>query len=252
VPDICTPICIIFVGSHKPSHEWLKTKAKPLVVRRERVCRATTSEEQEMLTSRYEHPEDRSENNDHEETAFENAVVTDVDGDASSNQLRAAAVRHVKEKGRGHIKIPHDSRPVNEFFNPDLIYPTLYPYGMGGFEDHRRELEVPASLKRHVKHLFNMSDRRFQEHRSFMFTVFNILQRRAILLHKHKSKGAKFRLCGGYIKHDLGGYYPNYRVAHGDAKSFQNEDERKVLQLLKEVNVCEVRIKAWVRRHRAA
>lgn len=26
-------------------------------------------------------------------------------------------------------------------------------------------------------------------------------------------------------------------VAHGDAKSFQNEDERKVLQLLKEVNL---------------
>ena len=40
VPDICTPICIIFVGSHKPSHEWLKTKAKPLIVCRERVHKA--------------------------------------------------------------------------------------------------------------------------------------------------------------------------------------------------------------------
>ena len=27
------------------------------------------------------------------------------------------------------------------------------------------------------------------------------------------------------------------RVAHGDAKSFENEDENKVLQLLKEVNM---------------
>jgi hypothetical protein len=37
VEDVCTPICVIFVGSHKPSHEWLKTQAKPLIVRRERV-----------------------------------------------------------------------------------------------------------------------------------------------------------------------------------------------------------------------
>jgi len=143
-----------------------------------------SSEAQEMLTSRYEHPEDHSERNNHEETAFENVVVTDIDGDASSNQLQAAAMCHVKEKGRGYIEIPYDSKPVNEFFNPDLfpmIYPTLYPYGIGGFEDSHRE--VPVSLKRHVKHLFNMSDRRFQEHHSFMFTVFNILQRRAILLH---------------------------------------------------------------------
>ena len=137
VPDICTPICIIFVGSHKPSHEWLKTKAKPLIVRRERVCKALEwlqshnplyadieidyltlqtfpeedilpyhiehlqpagSEEQEMLTSQYEHPEDHSDKEDRE-TAFENVVVTDVDGDASSNQLQVAVVHHVKEKG---------------------------------------------------------------------------------------------------------------------------------------------------------
>ena len=111
-------------------------------------------------------------------------MVTDVDGSASSNQLHAAAMRHVKEKGGGYIEVPHDSKPVNEFFNPALfpmIYPTLYPYGSGSFEDSCRG--VCVSLKRHVKHLFNLQDKRFQEHYSFMFTVFNILQRRAILLH---------------------------------------------------------------------
>ncbi|KJA13612.1 hypothetical protein HYPSUDRAFT_110312, partial [Hypholoma sublateritium FD-334 SS-4] len=37
VEDICTPICVILVGSKKPSKEWLREKASPLVVRRERV-----------------------------------------------------------------------------------------------------------------------------------------------------------------------------------------------------------------------
>jgi len=33
VAEICTPICMIVVGAHKPSNEWLKTRAKPLIVR---------------------------------------------------------------------------------------------------------------------------------------------------------------------------------------------------------------------------
>ena len=38
--DIITPICVVFVGAEPPSKEWLRTKAKPLIVRRERVRRA--------------------------------------------------------------------------------------------------------------------------------------------------------------------------------------------------------------------
>ncbi|KAG1851019.1 hypothetical protein C8R48DRAFT_570806, partial [Suillus tomentosus] len=87
------------------------------------------------------------------ETMFENVVVTDVDGNASANELRAAAVRHIKNKGGGYVQIPHDPQPVNEFFDPNLfpmIYPTLFPYGLGGFEDHLRP--EPLSIKRHIKH----------------------------------------------------------------------------------------------------
>ncbi|KAG2361132.1 hypothetical protein BDR07DRAFT_1187213, partial [Suillus spraguei] len=85
---------------------------------------------------------------------FENFVVTDVDGNVSANQLHAAAVRHIKNKGGGYVQIPHDPVPVNEFFDPDLfpmIYPTLFPFGLGGFEDHLHT--EPLSIKRHVKHL---------------------------------------------------------------------------------------------------
>ncbi len=52
---------------------------------------------------------------------FQNVVITDVDANASSNELRAAAIRHIKKKGGGYIQIPHDPSPVNKFFNPELF-----------------------------------------------------------------------------------------------------------------------------------
>ncbi|KAI9064819.1 hypothetical protein FKP32DRAFT_1569157, partial [Trametes sanguinea] len=88
------------------------------------------------------------------EVPFHKVVLTDVDGNAPANQLRAAAIRHVKQKGGGYVEMPHLQQPVNEFFNPSLfpmIYPTLFPYGIGGFEDKARTR--PLSLKRHVRHL---------------------------------------------------------------------------------------------------
>ncbi|THV00096.1 hypothetical protein K435DRAFT_657773, partial [Dendrothele bispora CBS 962.96] len=71
---------------------------------------------------------------------FESVVVTDVDGNASANELRAAAMSHVK-KGGGYVQVAHENVPANEFYNPDLfpmIYPTLFPYGVGGFENSKR------------------------------------------------------------------------------------------------------------------
>lgn len=69
---------------------------------------------------------------------FERVVITDVDGHAPMNELNAAAIRHMKSKGGGYIQVPHDPEPVNEFVNPTLfpmIYPSLFPYGLGGFEN---------------------------------------------------------------------------------------------------------------------
>ncbi|KAJ7855232.1 hypothetical protein B0H13DRAFT_1507164, partial [Mycena leptocephala] len=38
--EIITPICVIFVGSKPPTAEWLREKAKPLTVRKEKVIAA--------------------------------------------------------------------------------------------------------------------------------------------------------------------------------------------------------------------
>ncbi|KAF8202891.1 hypothetical protein BJ912DRAFT_800731, partial [Pholiota molesta] len=188
--DVLTPICVLFIGSSPPTTEWLQKKAKPLCVRREKVRAALNwlkhnnplyqdieinhtildsleleqvlpfhiehilpSDASDILTSRYDNSTSESDNSKSgSELPFQNVVITDVEGHAPANELRAAALRHVK-KGGGYMEIPHDPTPVNEFFNPDLfpmIYPTLFPYGIGGFENKNRK--TPLSMKRHVKH----------------------------------------------------------------------------------------------------
>ena len=63
------------------------------------------------------------------------------------------------------------------------MYPTLFPYGIGGFEDKNRKINI--SFKRHVKHLLQLNDEHFQRHHSFSFIAFNMLQRHTVLLHSH-------------------------------------------------------------------
>ncbi|KAJ7120682.1 hypothetical protein C8R43DRAFT_866361, partial [Mycena crocata] len=196
--DITTPICVIFVGSHPPTSEWLKTKALPLIVRKERVMRAldwlkihnrlyrdvfidrdvlkelpdeaippfhvqhiVPNSGIDATTSDYvpgsSEPSTAAGLPDvstvQPEISFQSVVVTDVDGNAPSNDLRSAALRHMQKAGSNYIEIPHDRDPANEFHNPDLfpmMYPTLFPYGIGGLEDSCRP--SPLSFKRHVKH----------------------------------------------------------------------------------------------------
>ena len=223
VQDVCTPICVVFIGSQRPTQSWLRQHATPLIVRQERIRSAllwlkannelyrnvildehsldafpindvlpvhievvNEADAGAVLTSRYDVPQTLfadHESETHNETIFDSVVVTGLATDATVNQMRAAAMMHMKTKGGGFLQIPHSNKPANEFYNPDLLpltYPTLFPYGLGGFEN----LQCSASLsfKRQVKHFFSLADRRFQEHYSFLFTVFNILQRRAILL----------------------------------------------------------------------
>ena len=80
--------------------------------------------------------------------------------------------------------IPHSSRPVNEYFNPKLLaglYPTLFCYGRAAPEDRSRSVEI--NLREHVRYLLSYNDRRFEKNHSFIFVVFNILQRRDACFH---------------------------------------------------------------------
>jgi len=69
--------------------------------------------------------------------------------------------------------------PVNDCLNPELLlglYPTLFPYGFGAPYDSSRP--VPVLLNQHIRYLLAYDDHRFEKHHSFMFVVFNIMQRR--------------------------------------------------------------------------
>ncbi|KAF8996887.1 hypothetical protein BDQ17DRAFT_1249152 [Cyathus striatus] len=159
IEDVVTPICVLFIGSSLPSREWLRTKAKPLVVRREKVRKALewlksnnplysdvnidynnlNSLETEFVPP--VHIEIMSENEGAETLMSRYDNYEDLlHAHAPAHELRAAALRHVKQKGGSFIQLPHDPKPVNEFNNPlllPMIYPTLFPFGIGGPEDSK-------------------------------------------------------------------------------------------------------------------
>ncbi|KAF8237059.1 hypothetical protein L208DRAFT_1249512 [Tricholoma matsutake] len=177
VEEITNPICIIFVGSSSPSYKWLHKKAKPLAVHGHKHLTLSMQKlitydvlnsllANDLLPFHVEHVPSNvdgypltswydigsSTSNLHQkqvppdtEVAFQKLIISDVDGHASSNELRTAALRHVQKK---KVVISNDVNPENEFINLQLfpkIYLTLFPFGIGGLEDcsHRE----PVSLK---------------------------------------------------------------------------------------------------------
>ncbi len=149
-------------------------------------------------------------------------------------------MRHIKRKGGAYIELPHDPEPVEEFYNPSLfpmMYPTLFPYGVGGLEDRSRP--KPISLKCHVKHYFSLNDTRFQRHNSFQFSAFNMLQRRSMLLHTSlKVKRANFASIANRFARVSSDaiHIVAERVSRGDHTTCNSEDERQALALMKEVH----------------
>ncbi|EJD40482.1 hypothetical protein AURDEDRAFT_70022, partial [Auricularia subglabra TFB-10046 SS5] len=176
IENVMTSIAVIFVGSTPPTAEWLRTKAKPLTVRADRIRRALVwlkannplyrdigiddgvlseleanpvlpfdiqhvneDAASDLLTSRYDHASAPLSVPD-SEIDFETVVIADVEGRIPSNDLRRAAFKHIMSGG-GYLKLFHDPEPANSFNNPDLFpmaYPTLFPYGIGGFEHKRK------------------------------------------------------------------------------------------------------------------
>ena len=76
------------------------------------------------------------------------------------------------------VTMPHAEEPISEINNPGHLinaFPTLFPYGIGGIGDQRRSIKL--SYREHVNYLLNLNSDRFRTHRSFIFVVFNIIQR---------------------------------------------------------------------------
>ncbi|KAJ7035092.1 hypothetical protein C8F04DRAFT_1233981 [Mycena alexandri] len=95
----------------------------------------------------------------------------DVDNTKLSlNDRKIEALRRLKADG-AFVKSPTSSETLSTRHNPDvygMLWPTLFPYGVGMFDDPirlRKDLGLkPIALKSHVKHLLQLADRRFQTH----------------------------------------------------------------------------------------
>ncbi|KAF8990434.1 hypothetical protein BDQ17DRAFT_1393141 [Cyathus striatus] len=161
--------------------DWLQKKAKPLLVRRQKVYNALHwlkqnnplysnvvidenqiksfpnqsvppfhiqlvehSDSADSLISKY----DNNDNNELLSSSpdnFESVVVTDTNANMPAHELCASALKHFKQKNGSTLQVPHDPIPVNEFHNPSLLpltYPTLFPYGIGGPEDNSRLVKL--------------------------------------------------------------------------------------------------------------
>lgn len=75
--------------------------------------------------------------------------------------------------------IPRSNIPVSDYQNQELLlglFPTLFPYGCGAPCDPSRPNSI--TLNQHIRYLLAYNDQRFEQHHSFMFIVFNLIQRR--------------------------------------------------------------------------
>lgn len=98
---------------------------------------------------------------------------------SENNKTNSGSENKLKQYDRSYYMIPRSEQPVLQFGNDQLLtglFPTLFPYGIGSPEYMNRIKKT--CYKRHIQYLLNYQDKRFEEHASFIFVVFNMLQRR--------------------------------------------------------------------------
>lgn len=85
----------------------------------------------------------------------------------------ALAVKHLDD-GHAALAYGHYSQPESIYHNSTLypgMFPWLYPYGLGGFENEHMLTRLHRSD--HIRACLQYEDRRFQTDRCFPFIVFN-------------------------------------------------------------------------------
>ena len=91
-----------------------------------------------------------------------------------SYDTRVADALTYLRNGRHVLGYGHATQPETMFHNSKMypgMFPWLFPYGYGGFENEQIVRHVPHLTQ--VRHLMNYHDRRFQEDYYFPFMVYN-------------------------------------------------------------------------------
>ncbi|KAE8250215.1 hypothetical protein A4X13_0g4891 [Tilletia indica] len=117
-------------------------------------------------------------------TFLEHHGLLDINGiSVPAHSRSASALANATGTERPDLIIRHGATFVEDYNNPELfpgMFPTLFPWGTGGFEQKPRR--VPLSFGRQAKYLLDVTESNFRRHWSFIFIVANIRQRRAIHL----------------------------------------------------------------------
>ncbi|KAE8222155.1 hypothetical protein CF319_g4600 [Tilletia indica] len=127
---------------------------------------------------------EQEEEDPHPRTFLEHHGLLDIDGISIPAHTRAAsALANATGTERPDLIIRHGSTFVEDYNNPDLfpgMFPTLFPWGTGGFEQKERKTRL--AFARQANHLLDLTEPLFRRHWSFIFIIANIKQRRAIHL----------------------------------------------------------------------
>ncbi len=180
---------------------------------------------------------------------LETTGVADPEGvTIPGRSLNAAALRNMVSKSfaRADLSIYQSSNAVSEYNNTSLfpgMFPTLFPYGIGGMDDPKRTTKI--ALQKHVDYLFDIHNHTFRYHNSFMFVALNIHQRRLAHLHTYFTvKRSNFQ----NIAQKLVAISPeslqrasNTLESEGNITKLVGE-EKDALNLLKEVNAVTTQI----------
>lgn len=182
---------------------------------------------------------------------LEKMGVCDPECEGSSGRtFTAAALRNLvalpNNSDLPDLILFRGSKAISEYQNPYLMpgmFPTLFPLGIGGFEDSKRP--TPLSFGEQANYYLDLVDREFRYHHSYIFIAVNIKQRRAAHLQTHFTiQKNKFHAIAQKlidVKPDTLLSVANHLEKEGKYSDLNNE-QKMALELLKHVNTIASRI----------
>jgi Helitron helicase-like domain at N-terminus len=183
------------------------------------------------------------------EILLEKMGVSDPEGvKLSGRTFTASALKNLVPSSSEvpDLILHRSSAAVPEYKNPDLMpgmFPTLFPLGIGGFEDPARVTKL--SFESQANALLDVPDHSFRYHHSYIFVALNIIQRRAAHLQTHFTvKKSKFDV----VARELTSVSPTVLQSLADHLEHEGKlgtlsvDEQNAMKLLKQVNMISTRI----------
>src|SRR5260370_34243930 len=182
---------------------------------------------------------------------LEHTGIADPDGASiPARSLVAAALQDlgsgIQKNSDADLYIFRGSSPISEYNNPSLfpgMFPTLFPYGIGGFDVP--QCDPPVSFWAQAEYLLELDDPSFRRHCSFMFIALNIHQCHQSHLHMafsvRKEKFEQIAQELSILTPDLISSVAQHLESEGKFSDL-SDPQKKVLILLKEVNTVSEKI----------